>query len=138
MFIIIGIVIGGLFQYIKRSKRIEIEKSLKNQITGLPNVNKLKKDLFETINKKKAFSLIVFKIVNINEINTYIDYTIGGKSILKASEILKNMVSEQDVYFRCTDELAVIMPEGNIEDTYRKGLEYINMFKEPILYIILK
>lgn len=132
MFIVVGIVIGGLFQYIRRTKRIEIENSFKSQITGLPNINKLKKDMIEKISKKKSFSLIVFKIVNIDEINTYIDYSIGGKSLLKASQILKNVVNEQDVYSICINELAVIMPEGNIEDTYRKGLEYINMFKEPI------
>lgn len=132
MFVIIGIVIGLLFQHVKTLMKKENEKSFENDITGLPNTYKLQLDLNKVINKKKKFSLVTFKIINLDDINRYTDYSIGIKSLFKVIELLINLMGKDNVYSIYTNQLAVIMPELSTEDAYLKGLEFLKIFKEPI------
>ena len=132
-FVIIGLVIGFLFQRIKMDKEIQIKKSFINTITGFPNASKLKLDLNEMINKQKSFSLIIFKIINLDHINRYIDYSIGEKSLFKAIEILSNLVDKDNIYSIFTNEFAVTMWGCSIEGAYLKAKEFLDYFKEPVL-----
>ena len=60
-FILIGLICSVLFQRVSRYKRAEVERSYINFMTGMPNMNKLRADLVELIDKKQHFSLVSFK-----------------------------------------------------------------------------
>jgi EAL domain-containing protein (putative c-di-GMP-specific phosphodiesterase class I)/GGDEF domain-containing protein len=131
-FVIMGLVIGLLFNRIKKDKEIQIKKSYEHVTTGYPNVNKLSIDITAMINKQISFSVVIFKIVNLDHINTYVDYTIGEKSALKVLEILKKYFDKDHTYSIYTNEMVVVMRECKIEDAYVKAKEFISNFKEPI------
>ncbi|WP_048601389.1 putative bifunctional diguanylate cyclase/phosphodiesterase [Rubeoparvulum massiliense] len=133
IFVVIGIVIGILFQYVKTSKKKAIEKSLKNEMTGLPNLNKLKMDIDERIVMQESFSLIAFEITNLGDINRYIDYQIGEQALLHLSKVLANFVDQEQVYSIHTNQLAIVVPGEQIEATYLIGEQIIKSFREPIL-----
>lgn len=131
-FVIMGLVIGGLFHHIKKEKEIQIKKSYENLLTGYPNSNKLKDDLNRMVNMQKDFSLVVFKIINLDRINRYVDYTIGEKSVFKLLEILTIFFAKDNIYSVHTNEMVVIMKECSIEMASLKAKEILNRFKEPI------
>ncbi|MGE4484137.1 MAG: putative bifunctional diguanylate cyclase/phosphodiesterase [Oscillospiraceae bacterium] len=133
MFIIVGAVTALLFRRVKTFKKAEIERFYQNVVTGLPNVNRLKNDINGLINKHIDFSLIAFKVVNIDEINGYLGYDIGKKSMLRAAEILKNQSCIRNVYAEYTNEFAVILPNCSLKDARLKGLKSMNILKEPII-----
>lgn len=81
IFLLIGLVVGCLFQHITKDREIQIKKSLVNTLTGYSNASKLKMDLDKMINKRKSFSMIAFRLMNLDNINRYVDYNIGEKSI---------------------------------------------------------
>ncbi|HKM34176.1 MAG TPA: EAL domain-containing protein, partial [Lachnospiraceae bacterium] len=133
IFIVIGLVVGFLFQRIKIDKEIQIKKSFTNTATGFPNASKLKIDLIEMANEQKCCSLIAFRIINLDDINMYVDYGIGEKALFKAIETLSNLVEKVNVYSVLTNEFAVTMWGCSIEDAYLKAKEFLDYFKEPVL-----
>jgi len=133
IFLLIGLVVGYLFQYIKKDRENQIKKSLINTITGYSNASKLKMDLDKMINKRKSFSMIAFRLMNLDNINRYVDYNIGEKSILKAIEMLANLVGRDNIYSVFTNEFVFTMWGNSVEDAYLKAKEFLRYFHEPIL-----
>lgn len=132
-FIIIGGLIGFLFRRIKSSHKLQIQNSYRYELTGFPNARKLKIDISERIREQKNFSLMIFKITNLDQINRYIDYGVGEKSLLKALEIMTECVNRDQIYSLFVDEFAVAMWGSEIEETYAKAIEFLDYFKEPVL-----
>lgn len=132
IFIIIGSFIGLLFRRIKLDKEIQINKSYLNEITGLPNGNKFRKELNKLINEQKDFSVILFKITNIDDINIYVDYTIGEKSLFKMIEIFKKYIDAKNLYSVFTNEFAVVLKGFTIEKAYSKAEKFLHYFDKPI------
>ena len=87
MFLVIGVVTTVLFESVKKFKEDELKQSFHNMATGLPNINRLKLDLTEMIDKKTEFSFIGFRIINIDAVNRFAGYEIGIKAIIKATEL---------------------------------------------------
>lgn len=131
--IIIGTLIGFLFQLIKAQHKLQIRTSYTYEMTGFPNSKKLKIDINEMIAKQKNFSLLIFKITNIDQINRYIDYSVGENSLIKALRTMENYVNKDNIYSIYIDEFAVAMWGCEIEETYLKAIEFLDYFKEPIL-----
>lgn len=132
IFIVIGLVVGYLLQRIKIDKEIQIKKSFTNTTTGFPNANKLKLDLVNRTKEQKCCSLITFRIVNLDDINMYVDYSIGEKALLTAIETLANLVGRVNVYSVLTNEFAVTIWGCSVEDAYLKAKEFLNYFNEPV------
>jgi len=132
LFIVIGIIISILFKRINNYKIIEIERAYKNLLTGLPNINKLKSDLDKMMANEMKFSLMGFRIINIHDINQYISYEIGSKSIKKVAEILTSDVN-YTIYSVFTNEFAVVLPNVSIKDAKIIGMQFLNKVCEPIL-----
>lgn len=132
IFIIIGIIIAVLFKYVKNLRETEIERSYRNVLTGLPNMNKLNLDLEEIVNNKIEFSLIGFRIINLDDINRYVDYEIGIKSIKKAVETLSSCVNST-VYSIFTNEFAAVLLNSSTENTYSIAMQFLNKICEPLL-----
>lgn len=132
-FMIIGILVGMVFQRVKADHKLQIRNAYIYEMTGFPNVRKLKKDMNDMIAKQKSFSLMTVKITNMDQINRYIDYSIGEKSLLKAMETMEGLVDKDTIYSIFIDEFAVAMWGCELEDTYLKAIEFLDYFKEPIL-----
>lgn len=132
-FTVMGLILGLLFDYIKKNKEIQIKSSYEHVITGYPNVNKLKIDLTKMIDNKENFSLVTLKFTNLNDINRYSDITIGQKAVFKELEIAEKVFDKNSIYSIYTNELAVIMPNCNIEKTYLKTKDFLSNFKDPIV-----
>ncbi|HPE15900.1 MAG TPA: bifunctional diguanylate cyclase/phosphodiesterase [Oscillospiraceae bacterium] len=130
MFLVIGVVTAFLFRNIRRLKAAEIEQSFRHVETGLPNANRLKADLQEIIERKTAFSLIGFRIMNIDDINRFTDYEIGVKAIVRATDELADCVGET-VYSIFSNEFVAILPDGCGKDPRLIGMEFLQRLKEP-------
>lgn len=133
MFMIISLSVGFLFERIKLDKEIQIRQAFTNAITGYPNATKLKLDLNTLIGNEKNCSIIVFKLENLKDINSYLDYKFGEKSLIRSIEILAQVVGKENIYSVFTDQFAVLLKDSNIAESYLKAEEYLTYFKEPIL-----
>lgn len=133
MFMIISLSVGFLFERIKLDKEIQIRQAFTNAITGFPNATKLKLDLNTVISSEKNCSIIVFKLENLKDINSYLDYKFGEKSLIRSIEILAQVVGKENIYSVFTDQFAVLLKDSNIAESYLKAEEYLTYFQEPIL-----
>ncbi|MDD2362013.1 MAG: EAL domain-containing protein [Oscillospiraceae bacterium] len=132
VFITFGIIISLLFMRIKGYEKEEAERSHVNLLTGLPNANKLKVDLDELIESKTEFSLIGFRIENINNIKQNISYETGVKSIKKALEILSEL-TDSTAYSIDDNTFAIVLPSGRIENAQTLGERFLYKTFEPVL-----
>lgn len=132
MFLAIGVVTAILFRSIKKFKDDDMKRFFQNMTTGLPNANRLKLDLAEMLDKKTEFSLIGFRIINIDDINRFSGYEIGAQAIVKAMELLRDSIGST-VYSVFTNEFAAIIPGGSNQDPYSIGRVFFNKLKEPLL-----
>jgi EAL domain-containing protein (putative c-di-GMP-specific phosphodiesterase class I)/GGDEF domain-containing protein len=130
-FVIIGTVTSLLFQRIKLDKENEVKKLFINAETGYPNSSKLKLDLNEMVNNKENFTLVAFKILNYDQVNIYVDYEVGKKSVLKVLEMLSELFEKRNIYSVDTNEMVVIMRKCNVQDAFRKAQEFLSLFEEP-------
>lgn len=133
IFILIGFLVGYLFQKIKKDRQAQIEKSQRNEVTGLPNAAKLKLDLLDLVAERRNVTLIAFKITNLEQINRNVDYLIGEKSIFKLIEVMEENFLPNLVYSTNDNQLVATMPECSMEEAYIKANRVTNIFKEPVL-----
>jgi len=132
-FMVMGSFTSFLFGRIKLEREIQIKKSYEHVTTGYPNSNKLKLDLDGMIRKYSSFSIVVFKIINLDHINLYVDYKTGVKASLKVIESLTEHFGKDNIYSVHTNELVVTIREYTIEEASLKAKEILNLFKKPIL-----
>ena len=100
MFVIIAIVAGGLFEYVKASHNLEIKKFYYDIITGFPNANKFREDVTLLLNEKKykRISFVIFEFKNKEMINQYVNNEIGQKT---HEELLKLADEYFGLYNKC-------------------------------------
>ena len=131
-FTLIGILIAILFKWILDYTKKEREQSTINLITGLPNANKLDIDLSTLMDAASGFSLLGFKIVNMDDINRYASYEIGVKSLFAAVETLRSLIGGT-VYSIYVNEFAIVTQDIGIEETRKIGLQFLDKTKAPFL-----
>ena len=131
MFAVIGIMAAVSFNRIKSYKKAETENSLLNIVTGLPNINKLKLDLDKMVYEDKSFSLIGFKILNIDDVNHNLDYEIGNEAVIRAAKTFSSLVNNT-VYSVLTNEFAAILPDCSVEQALIIGGQYLDKMREPL------
>lgn len=131
IFIAIGAINALLNKQIKAYQKLELERLYVNSLTNYPNMNKLKCDLDEFIESKTPFSLLGFRIVNMNSIRQNMTYEIGTKVLIKISEMLsdnhKNMV-----YSIYANEVAAIIPTSDFNKAYEIGLNLLNKMADSM------
>lgn len=130
IFLVIGLVAAHLFLYIRRARREELERSFVDEITGRPNEKKLRVNLMTLIQNKTEFSLLGFRITNLDQINQYTDYEIGIKSMLKAMDVLEGYVHSTTYSVFFNEFAAVILPGQQI-DPCVVGRKLLNELKKP-------
>jgi EAL domain-containing protein (putative c-di-GMP-specific phosphodiesterase class I) len=131
MFTTVGVVVSVLFEHVKKYKKSEIERLYRNAFTGLPNMNKMMLDLNDMIGKNTAFSLIGFRIINMDDINRFADYKIGVKAIKMATDVLGNQINGE-IYSLFTNEFAAILPNTDIENAGIIGKRFLDTMCCPL------
>lgn len=132
-FIVIGLVVNLLLRNIRMENKLQLKKSYEHVITGYPNTNKLRMDLNAMINRQMNFSVIVFKIVNLNSINCYVDYSVGYKVVAKVLKISNDYFDKEYIYSIYTDQIAVVMPNCSAKEARIRAIPFINRFRIPVL-----
>jgi len=132
IFMIIGSVVGLLFHRIISNQEIEIKNSYEHIITGYPNSHKLKSDLHNLIGDKKDITLVAFKILNLDQINIYVNYEIGKESVLEALKILTELFDKRNIYSLNADEMVVMMCECNVEASCLQAKKFLDILNQPI------
>lgn len=112
MFLIIGAINAVLNVQIKSFQRLEINRLYTNSITNYPNMNRLKYDLEQLISANKPFSLLAFRIVNINSIRQNMTYDIGTKVLIKMLDLLASN-KKCMVYSINSNEITAIIPSSD-------------------------
>lgn len=132
IFMIIGTTCSLLFQRINRFIQKEIERSNINFVTGHPNMNKLRLDLAELIKKKQSFSLVSFRIKNINSIMQNISYDIGLNTVKMALDILYDM-SDGQVYSSYANEFTIVLPGKSVAAASQIGRQFLDKTLDPFM-----
>lgn len=106
-----------------------------NEYTGLKNVNKLHEDLDILINEKKIneFTAFVFEVTNLSHINKYNDYSLSKESMQYTVNIAQDIFEDCEPYSLCNNELVLILEGLNTDDIYKKGIDFLEVFDNPIL-----
>lgn len=130
IFIVIGITCSLLFQRVDQYRKAETERSYINFLTGQPNLNKLRVDLAELISQQQSFSLIAFRVRNINSIMQSISYDVALSALKMALNELKT-VSGGRVYSFYSNEFALVLPGISVEAAREIGNRFLDMTLEP-------
>ncbi|SHJ68518.1 EAL domain, c-di-GMP-specific phosphodiesterase class I (or its enzymatically inactive variant) [Dethiosulfatibacter aminovorans DSM 17477] len=106
-----------------------------NEYNGLKNVNKLYEDLDILMNDEdiNEFTAFVFEVTNLSRINKFNDYSISRKSIQYTIDIAKEIFDKCEPYSLCNNEFVLILEESNIDATYKKSIQFLEIFNNPIL-----
>src|SRR5690554_342340 len=131
IFIAIGAINALLNKQIKAYQKLELERLYVRSITNYPNMNKLKYDLDEFIESKTPFSLLGFRIVNMNSIRQNMTYEIGTKVLIKISEMLSDN-HKNIVYSISSNEITAIIPSSDYSYALRIGNDLINQTADSI------
>lgn len=131
IFIVIGIINAILNKQIKSFQRLEINRLYTNSITNYPNMNRLKYDLEQLISANKPFSLLAFRIVNINSIRQNMTYDIGTKVLIKMLDLLASN-KKCMVYSVNSNEILAIIPSSDYSYALGIGNDLINQTADSI------
>src|SRR5690606_30445350 len=88
MFVLIGTVSALLSVRVRNLQNLELDRLYTNTLTNYPNFNKLKFDIDKFIESETPFSLLGFRIVNMNSIRQNMTYEMGTKVLIKTLNLL--------------------------------------------------
>lgn len=131
-FIIVAFIINGLNQCIRFEMKIKLKKSYEHFITGYPNVNKLKLDISNLINNNIPFSVIAFKITNIDEVSCYTDHTISENAVQELLESMCNVWKTENIYSIYTNLMVAVSKDCSIKEAVSSARKFLDRFQEPI------
>lgn len=132
IYIVICLTLSLIVNHNKKLTELVQKKAYEDPGTGLPNVNKLTMDLNEILEKKifESYTIAGFVFENMQQINRYVDFEIGGKS----HNFLLNSAAESfkgyPLYSIYRDEFIVIFPNIDLERTYEMVEIFMRSSKE--------
>lgn len=132
IFILVGIVAGLLFQLVKTNTSEQLHFSLLKAKTGLSNLNKLGYEISVLTHEKKEFSMLAFRIANLLDINAYVDYSIGEKSLLYVAERLEIVFGKPNVFMASMDTYMILLPNTILEYANAMAVQAVNILSAPV------
>jgi EAL domain-containing protein (putative c-di-GMP-specific phosphodiesterase class I) len=129
-----SLIISVLLQRIKKDHIDQIKKSYENVITGCPNASKFRLDINDIITNRKmnCFSIIVVRLTNLDNINRYINYTIGEKALFEVLHYLRDYFLNQTLYSIYTNEIVVLLPDCSTQLAYSTAEKFMERFRQPV------
>lgn len=105
---IVGFITGYIFQKINKLNEKEKESYLISPLTGANNINRLINDMYEKINNEEKFAIVSIKLVNIEQMNMYIEHNISEVLSRKLVNELSNTYGKNAVYTMRYDEINLL------------------------------
>ena len=127
----IGVTVSMIVSHNRKLNEIIRNKAYENYKTGLPNVNKFVIDTEKRLKESpsKGFTVLVFKYENMREVQRYIDFYIGQKSMHYLLDTAKNHFHGNTFYSFHVNEFAVVLPEGELNLSYDRGNSFLSKFE---------
>ena len=116
LYIIIGSIVGFLFQENNKINKVIRDKDLTSNFTGLYNTNKLFIELNAMLKREEKIYLVYFNILNLEEISKYVDYSIMKDLINKCTYCIKSEFKENELYSHNINQYILILQEYSEED----------------------
>lgn len=134
MFAAIVLVVGFLVEHIKSVNDVERKKAYEDINTGYPNVNKFKHDINQIINSRNQnnFSIIIFKLENLEMINRYVDFETGQYTFSALMDKVVDFFPTGSIYSIDTSKFVIVMPDTNSNKAYSLAKEFSAKTKTPI------
>lgn len=132
IFILVGMISGLLFQPIKMNTSEQLHISFMEARTGLSNLNKLRYEISVLTHEKREFSMLAFRIANLFDINAYVDYSIGEKSILYVAEKLENIFGKPNVFMTSMDTYMILLPNTILEHANAMAIKAAGILAAPV------
>lgn len=132
IYLVICLTLSLMVHHNKKLTELVHKKAYEDPGTGLPNINKLAVDLNKISEEKtfESYTIVSFVFENMQQINRYVDFEIGGKS----HNFLLNSAAESfkgySLYSIYRDEFIVILPNIGLERTYEKVKIFMKRSKE--------
>jgi predicted signal transduction protein with EAL and GGDEF domain len=127
----IGITVSMMVSHNRRLNDVIRNKAYENYNTGLPNINKFVIDTEEHLKERasKGFTVLVFKYENMREVQRYIDFYIGKKSMKYLLDTAKSYFHGNTIYSFNINEFAVVLPEADLNSSYDCGNSFLSKFE---------
>lgn len=132
IFILVGIVAGLLFQILRTNTSEQLHLSFLKAKTGLSNLNKLRYEISVLTHENKEFSMLAFRIANLLDINAYVDYSVGEKSILYVVERLENVFGKPNVFIASMDTYMILLPNTSLEHANAMAVQAVDILTAPV------
>lgn len=112
-----------------------------DELTGLYNVRYFKEKLYDELNKirkyNKQASLVLLDIDNFKRVNDIYGYSVGDKTLRNFSNILRENISNLDLYARFSgDKFAILFVDCNMNNAINKLQHIRGIFDENYIYSI--
>lgn len=133
IFMIVGVVVGLLFQHLKLAAQRQIQSSFIEKNTGLPNLSKFRLEVNHLTQRQETFCVTAFNIANLYYLNAHVHYLVGEQVVLKVSETLKNTLGDERVFSIYPDTLASLLPGCTVEEACCMSKRIIDSFQETLL-----
>ena len=124
MFIAIGSLSAVLRMRLRLLQSLERNRYFTNLLTNYPNLNKLKFDLERLVETKTPFSLLSFRILNMNGIRQNVSYEMGTKIIVKILEMLSEEC-KHPVYSTYNNELGLVVTNLTHAEAHELGVKFL-------------
>ena len=131
MFSFIGLVTGYMVERINRLNEEKQEMNLKSPFYDLPNEKKLFIDIENNIKSGIKFKLISVKVINLQEIEEYVDIKLAHDIVNDLAKKLVHYCGERRVYSYERDELILLACDdcvADYEEKLKKELEYYSTY----------
>lgn len=117
---------------------IKPQKTLKDELTGLPNniffINKLKHQCQQSDISHSKFALIMLDIDGIKKISYSLGYEFGNDIIVQIANRLRGLLGKETFISRYSDDcFAIILQELFREEYEDKARDIINLLTKPYL-----
>ncbi len=118
-----------------RSMKMLEKTAYYDSLTGLPNMEKFKKDMKDILekNKNKSFSVLIFDIENFKVINELYGFEMGDR-VLKNMKNFSNSLNEPTLIFARigADKFAMFASKNYLEDVYSIVVNGKSFYDETI------
>ncbi len=135
-FVVIAIIVFVRFRLIEKKHRLLTEKiAFYDELTGLPNLKKLKIDMEYALKKNPDTQYVIMKfdIINFNVINKLFSFEVGDEVLGLVGEFGRLETSEGHVFARvATDEFLLFGTHKDFTNTKKRREQYEKIFKDRI------
>lgn len=131
MFVVIGVFGSLLMKRLTHFRNLELNRIYTNELTQFPNLTKLKQDIEHIIQDNQTFTVLGFRITNLNSIRQNYGYDIGTKAMIQALKML-DKYQPGKVYSIYGNEIILLLPNHKKKEALKIGRAYLDEISHSI------